>query len=163
MLGLYGVHIRKISGDTLSCQRVFSGAYEDYMGVVSGAYGRCTGGCIGVFSGTYGDCMGVVSGAYGRRMGGVWEVFSGAYGSVLRCVWGVYGRECFRLPMGVYRSVLGCIWGLYGSDFGHFPGAPQVLRESFCRMGGVFLPSSKLSSAHLCSTDRPLSPAWSSE
>jgi hypothetical protein len=82
MLGLYGVHIRKISGDTLSCQRVFSGAYEDYMGVVSGAYGRCTGGCIGVFSGAYGDCMGVFS--------------------------------------------------------EHFPGAPQVLRESFCRMGGVF-------------------------
>jgi hypothetical protein len=134
MLGLYGVHIRKISGDTLSCQRVFSGAYEDYMGVVSGAYGRCTGGCIGVFSGTYGDCMGVVSGAYGRRMGGVWEVFSGAYGSVLRCVWEVYG-SVFGCLWGVYRSVLGCIWGLYGSVFGTFSRCPSSTPREFLSHG----------------------------
>ena len=78
------------------------------------------------------------------RMGGCMGVFSGAYGGCIRVFSGAYG-DC----MGVFS--------------GHFPGAPQVLRECFCRMGGVFLPSSRLSSAHLCSTDRPLSPAWSSE
>ena len=72
-------------------------------------------------------------------------VVSGAYGGVCEVFSGAYGG-C----MGVFSGAYGGCRGVFSE---HFPDAPQVLRECFFR----------LSSAHLCSPDRPLSAAWSSE